>query len=78
MKTPTQNALYLRARRVVAAGHALTFRDGSTLELEDAQYILSRKSSRKLREDVTPQALYMRAYRKRKAELQSIKQVDNT
>lgn len=77
MKTPTQNALYLRARRVVAAGHSLRFRDGSTLELEDAQYILSRKS-RKLREDVTPQALYMREYRKRKAELQSIKQVDNT
>jgi hypothetical protein len=67
MKTPTQNALYLRARRVVDAGHSLRFRDGSMLELEDAQYLLAPNKPRPLKRDATPHALYMRDYRKRKA-----------
>lgn len=67
MEGITKNALYLRARRVVEAGHAITFRDGSTLELEDAQYLLAPNKPRPRKADATPHALYMREYRKRKA-----------
>lgn len=67
MEGITRNALYLRALRVVEAGHSLTFRDGSTLELEDAQYILAPNKPRSRKPDASPHALYMREYRKRKA-----------
>jgi hypothetical protein len=67
MEGITKNALYLRARRVVEAGHSITFRDGSTLELEDAQYLLAPNKPRSRKADATPHALYMRDYRKRKA-----------
>ena len=67
MEGITKNALYLRARRVIAAGHSITFRDGSTLELEDAQYLLAPNKPRSRKAEATPHALYMREYRKRKA-----------
>ena len=66
MEAISSHALYLRARRVVAAGHSLTFRDGSTLELEDAHYLLAPKP-RSFKPNPTPHAAYMREYRKRKA-----------